>query len=332
MMKTLPKLILFNLLFALSVIYLFPAQLKVDLRFALFSNFIGTSDFFKTNPDVLCTTSVPNFKSFKQKYLDEVLLKNEIVPIAFSDNPPLIERVKAIVGTYSKSGGEGCGNYSNDLVENIKWLMKDDGHGCCSDHSQAFVALCLSNKIFAREVHHSKHTFNEYFDDKKQKWIWIDSQCCLLAKDTIANEYLSLIEIREHFEAKKKIHWEFFGTKANKLSNPEKLTSILNEYYIEQPFDVILMTLGNNVYEVNYYNRKLQHLPKEIQQLSLLSVGIQPHYAIFDPKNILKPYFDKIMFALGIFMTCFITINLCIIFPSLRYRLNGYLYKKRNSL
>ncbi len=321
--------ILFNTLVAFAFIQLLPAQLKIEIRFSLFSRFTNTIDDFDKTPTDFKNGAL-DFVHYKENYLKDVLSSHSIPPFYFQDTTKLVNRVKEIILTYSKNGGLGCGINSDDLIKNIKWLSEDNGHGCCSDHSQVFVALCLVNNIFPKEVHHSSHTFNEFFDPKLQKWIWVDTQFCLFAKDEQGN-YMSLKEIYNAFQGDKAINWEFFGTPQHQFYTKEGLANF-EELFSKQQFKLITMTTGNNVFEMDYYNKKYALVPREIAQFYFLATHKQPKYLFFDPKNTIKPYFDKILLALGIFMTCFIAINLCVIFPSLRYRLNGYLYKKRNSL
>ena len=80
------------------------------------------------------------------------------------DSINTIKKAQTISLLYSKNGGSGCGEKSDNLIENLKWLSQDIGYGCCSDHTQTFLALSILNGVFSREVHHIGHTFNEFYD------------------------------------------------------------------------------------------------------------------------------------------------------------------------
>lgn len=307
----------FNLLVVLAFVKLLPAQLKVDIRFALFTKIADDLSYFDSPYDEI-NKEKPIFRSYKEKYVRQVLENHKIEPIAFDDSISYALRAKAISLSFSQNGGEGCGQFSDDLIKNIKWLTEK--HGCCSDHSQVFIALCLSNNIFAREVHHNSHTFNEFYDKKLQKWIWIDSQYCLMAKDSSSNNYLSLHEIYNSIKENKAIFWDFFGKEIHRLYGQKDYAKAIS-YYNSDEFNFISMTLGNNVFEVDHYNRKLNFLPQEVKQLILLTLGIQPSYLVYDPLNRKIPYWQALKIGFWISTLLFAAINFWILLPSLKYRI-----------
>jgi hypothetical protein len=315
----------FNITFILILIKALPAQFKVNVRFALFSSYTQNLSDFEYNPTELKNGAL-DFVYFKEKYIKNILETHAIAPFAFADSINYRDRVKKIALTYSKNGGPGCGANSDDLVKNIKWLSEDNGHGCCSDHSQAFIALCLINNIFAREVHHKSHTFNEFFDPQLQKWVWIDTQYCLMAQNEIG-QYLSLKEIFLYSKENKKIEWAFFGTPLHKLYNTSDYKRITN-YFTPQEFSLILMTLGNNVFEVDYYNQKYAWVSQELRQFLLLSIHKQPSYLFYDPQNLLVSKLKKIQITFWSIILFFGGINLWILFPSMKYRFKRKILRK----
>lgn len=291
--------------------FLLPAEIKIDIRFALFSHFVRSNDLFRL-PLNSGSYSDLKFRAYKQQYLQDVLEKNEISRFCFHDSVNMEKRVQKITLTYSKNGGEGCGDLSDDLIESIKWLHSDKGHGCCSDHSQAFIAMCLVNQIFAREVHHASHTFNEYFDPKTGKWVWVDSQFCLMAKNE-QGELMGIAEIYELFQKGQIPDWYFYGTSNHFLYHKvdiEKAT----KYFNKSEFGLIAMTLGNNVFENDHFNKKYSKLPREVRQGLLLLTGVQPSYLIFDPFNQKKSYFTHLRTVTSLLMGLLLIVNLMILF------------------
>lgn len=306
--------LLFNILSLLGL-YLMPAQLKIDTRFAFFTQFAESNDVFSLKPNEMLEGGVP-FIYYKQKYLTDFFSQNQIEAFKFADSIPFYRRVQKIVLSYSKNGGEGCGLYSDDLIKNIKWLHQDNGHGCCSDHSQVFLAMCLVNRIFPREVHHKSHTFAEYFDPNFGKWIWVDSQYCLMATDDTGN-FLGLNEIYNYLREKKPVKWVFFGNE-NHAFYHKVISSEITNYFNPEEFEVLTMTLGNNVFGQDYYNKKLAFLPKELRQALLLTMGIQPKYLMYDPKDCFHSYFDKIRIGFSLLTLFIVLVNIFLIYRIFR--------------
>jgi hypothetical protein len=218
-----------------------------------------------------------------------------------------INRVMTIVKNYSKNGGSGCGDNSDDLERNMYWVKSK--HGCCSDHGQVFTASALLNGIYAREVHEGgQHKFNEFFDDSLQKWIWVDSQYCLMAKNE-NDKFLSLYELRKLMLQNQKISWFFFGTSQHVCykTSPDSIDLFKKESFVQ-----IRMTLDNNVFKVDKYNSWLSWMPREVRQMILLTVGIQPQYLVYDPSNLStdKHTYLKYSFYLIIFLLFIINLLL----------------------
>ena len=160
-----------------------------------------------------------------------------------------------------------------------------------------FLALLLSNGFIAREVHNLKHTFNEVYDKKNKKWIWIDSQFKLVALDT-KGELLNLYEIFEYYQSGKMINFSFFGDKNDDLYGKDVNKAIQYDpdgsYWSKAGFSVLLFTNGNNVFTENYLNLKYSFLPREISQTLYLAIGIRPNYLYYDPFHIKKNTFNKV--------------------------------------
>lgn len=277
------KFISLNLIISSTVLFLLPPQTKLNIRWILFSKRIESKTSFLHNPKKF-RDSLPDFIIYKKNILQDIIDRRKISPLIWKkidDSINTVKKAQAICLLYSKNGGVGCGEKSDNLIENIKWLSQDNGHGCCSDHAQTFIALSIINGIFPREVHHIGHTFNEFFDPYWKKWIWIDSQFCLMAQNN-KGEYLSFYELNNIIERKEKFRWVFFGTSKHKFYSILPSTDI--NYQLSN-FQTMIMTLGNNVFEVDYCNQKLSWLPKDVKQFILLILKKQPKYLIYDPHN-----------------------------------------------
>ena len=76
------------------------------------------------------------------------------------------------------------------------------------------LAILFSNGFNAHEIHNLEHTFNEVYDKKNKKWIWIDSQYKLVAFNS-EGELLSLYEIFKNYQSEKIINFSFLDDKNN---------------------------------------------------------------------------------------------------------------------
>jgi hypothetical protein len=313
--KKYPILLLFglNLSCFLLVILGFDNVLKVEIRQAFTTKRLETPAIFLAHPD-----SLPkfNFKSYKKEELNAFFKENTNslrlhYRVNLEKSP--IEKAKDIILSFSKNGGNGCGEYSSDLMKNIEWTTT--GGGCCSDHSQVFIALSLLNGLYTREVNHISHTFNEFWDDSKNKWIWIDPQYCLLAKDSIGN-YLSIFEIYTMAKKNLQVKWEFFGTASHEFYTK---AASENRYFHLDQFQAISLLMGNRVFLQDKWNKRLKFLPKDILQSTFLLSGIQPGLVLWDEDSEYYLQLEK---------TRRITFALFVVYLIFNLYLGTLLYKK----
>ena len=201
------RFVLFILLINIIVLYLvfrLPKTLLVDLRQVYTTNKVDEM-IFLLPPYRL---SDIGFKKEDKLLINNFYNKNHnfllINKYLYNDSISIFLKSKLIALSYSKYGGNGCGYYNEDLINKINWVAK--GGGCCSDHSMVFLCLSLLNGINSREVSNMNHTFNEFWDPIKCKWIFIDTEYLVMAQDSSGN-YLSTLEI---FQAKKKRFESYF--------------------------------------------------------------------------------------------------------------------------
>jgi len=313
------KQIILDLLIFLSLLFI-PAGLKVEIRNALFSSAVDES-YFNLPPEYLSEKN-NNFIWYDPAVRDSFKLKikqkkeiDSLESLQLSDR----ELIKKLALIFSKNGNDepgDCGRYSDELVKNMEWLNTENGKGCCSDHAQVLIAYSLLANISCREVHNIPHTFNEYFDRQENKWIWIDPQFCLMAKDS-ADNFLSLLEIQNYYKADHQPLWQFFGTKEHVASRIEP--SLINGYFIKESFDAIRMTLGNNVFSVDKVNHELKYLPRNIRQLYLLSIKKQPGWVYHSNEKKMETYYHIIKYGFYSFISLLLLFNLIFIYKNSRF-------------
>ncbi|ODS41284.1 MAG: hypothetical protein A7315_02100 [Candidatus Altiarchaeales archaeon WOR_SM1_79] len=256
----------------------------IDVRTALFSDYTSDRNTFSSDPDQLIKMGFlkddPGLSEVETKRISiEVdYIKNALTneSLLHSDH---ITKAKKIALLYSRNGGPGCGTHV-DLVDQFRRLPK--GYGCCSDHSQAFIALSSMLGLEAREVHTSLHTFNEFYDYEKGRWIWIDTQYAILAQNNMG-EYLSLLEIRDLYMNEERVNFVFFGSDVHLFSNRSPYT---HRYYAnKKAFYDISVTRGNNVLEQDIIDREYSYVPKFIRQFFGITLGKYPRYLSYVDDN-----------------------------------------------
>lgn len=303
-----------DLLIVVSFVLLYKYKQKyiVNIRQALFSSITAQSDIFAANPDTL--TSLYGFKTEPQQLKEEFYSFLEDVKyiqdsrrnIASQKNE--IEKAKSIILLFQKEEEDKQAEFPS-LLEKIKSFTKPDVYGDCSDNAEVFIALGSFFGLTVREVHNTVHVFNEIYDHHLRKWIWIDPENAIMAKN-VKGEYLSLVEMTSMSIKNEKIDYELFG----KNKDPEMKKNYFYYYYDgKEKFSYIMMTLGNNVYEVDKFIRRMRFLPKLFREFIILVSNIKPHYVIYSSNRgvIIRWYFIR---YLSIISACgIVLINIALV-------------------
>ena len=284
--KTIYVIIALDLLIISSFILLYKYKQKyiVNIRQALFSSMTAEDDVFAASPDKLI--SLYGFKTEPDQLKGEFysfLKKIEYVQGGRSNiasQKDEIKKAKSIVLLFQKEDADKQADFPS-LLEKIRTLPQANVYGDCSDNSAVFIALGSFFGLTVREVHNTVHVFNEIYDHDLHKWIWIDPENAIMAKND-KGEYLSLIEMTQMYINNDKIDYELFG----KNKDPEMKKNYFYYYYDnKEKFSYIMMTLGNNIYEVDKYMSRMNLLPKSFGQFIMLVANIKPHYVIYSSKR-----------------------------------------------
>jgi hypothetical protein len=252
---------------------------KLRMRAMLFESDVQDVGIFDSAPSELSRYGfIPELDEARSEFVKEnskyifekkLLVENVSDPIKkaksivllFADPPTLMGPVVS-----------QCGVKSESLRENLAWVLS--GRGCCSDHSQVFIAIASINGLFAREVHNSNHTFNEFWHPGLGRWVWIDSQFGALAVDE-GGKLLSLVDISYRFKTKRKVNFIYFNK-----SRLAKVGSVIqrDNLYSPEAFSKIGMTVGNGVFRDDRWNERLWFLPKSVKQFILIIGRAAPRY------------------------------------------------------
>ena len=85
---------------------------------------------------------------------------------------------------------------------------------------------------------------------------------------------------------------------------PEMGENFFNTYYdSKEKFSYIMMTLGNNIYEVDKYRKRMRYLPKIFEEYIMMIGDIHPHFVIYSSNRdvILEWYLVK---YLSVILAC----------------------------
>lgn len=268
------RLILVNLAIGLLFVYIYQYHigLIIKTRDSLFTNFQKPSYFNNRLSNLEDYKNAnPVFIEQYRQYIYEAI--PEIKKIAATTYSNEIQKAKDIVLAFSVNGGEGY-DQNEDILSKIRTIK--DKKGLCSDHSEVFVALAIVTGMTPREIfNNGQHCFAEFFSEEKQKWIFVDPQLALLARDE-NGDYMSTTEMQEYYFSGKKIDFEFFGTSQHLCYNQPPGE---HPYYKDaKNFEMITLSMGNNVFTVDKFNKKYKWLPKPVRQFFGMLSNTVPTY------------------------------------------------------
>ncbi len=221
-------------------------------------------------------------------FLDEDLRRAELfrpgfaaarIPISDS-TASAIDRARALVLGFSVGGGATCGTFTGSLVEQALWLRS--AQGCCSDHTEVFLALAPLARLSAREVRNADHTVVEIFDPRSREWVMVDPMGALLARDS-SGRALSMHDLRRSLLARATVRWEMFGAG---WRHPRDTTSawFRTTYGVGSERDRIwselMWTWGNNVYLQAAGRRSASRFGKAVEQLRGYASRERPGYRV----------------------------------------------------
>lgn len=271
------RLILVNLTLILlfAYVYKFHIELLIKTRDSLFTSF-QQSSYFNNRLSNLGDYKNANpvfIEEYRPNVYDAVPEIKKIATTRYNDE---IQKAKDIVLSFSVNGGGGY-EQNEEILTKIKTIQNKKG--LCSDHSEVFVALAMVSGMTPREIfNNGQHCFAEFFSEQRQKWIFIDPQLALLARDENGN-YMSTTEMQEYYFSGKKIDFEFFGT--NEHPGYKQPPGEHPYYSNPKNFEVITLSMGNNVFTVDKFNKKYAWLPKPIRQFFGMLSNTVPTYTAY---------------------------------------------------
>jgi hypothetical protein len=313
--KIVSMIIVLDLLVVGSFLALYKYKQKyiVNFRQALFSSMTANDDIFSASPDILISRY--GFKTEPKQLKEEFY--SSLANIGYVQNgrraiegqKDEINKAKSVVLLFQKEDEDKLADFPS-FLEEIKTFAEPNVYGDCSDNAEVFAALGSFFGLTVREVHNTVHVFSEMYDHDLHKWIWIDPENAIMARND-KGEYLSLVEMTQRYYKNEKINFELFG----RNKEPEMKKNYFYYYYDgKDKFSYIMMTLGNNFYQVDQYRNRLSFLPKIFRQFILLVGNIQPHYIIYSGDRAVITEWKLIKYLSIIVISGVILMNIFLVF------------------
>jgi hypothetical protein len=250
------------------------------IREALFAHIIPTVEPFTTTPEQLVArgflTDSGTLKSTWTTHLAEMDQASAKIS-TIAKIPSNIEKARSIVRSFLQdTRTEGCGSI-DDLYTKIEEIQS--GYGCCSDHTEVFLALASLVGLPAREMLMTEHGVIEFYSMQLHKWLFLDPLFMVMAQDA-QGHYLSLAEIRQRFMRGDTIRFESIVPEPT--GAPSVTTDPLFIKFYDEPADFARygMTFGNNVFENDASTQRIRFLPKPIRHFVEHLSGIRPGYLL----------------------------------------------------
>jgi hypothetical protein len=258
-----------------------------DMRQAFFTTMVRDAAFFEAPPGSLVNVGYrsdpPQVRDqWSRRLKDELDYLKPLGPDF--DSLPTLDKAKQLVRLFSSGGGTERFPESTLLVDKLREMPA--GRGLCSDHVEAFIALASVYGVRAREIitHGNHHVTCAFYCPEQQRWLWIDPQFSLMAKQA-QGQYLSPLGLRDAYQRGQRVEFEFFGHENQVFAHSDPHNHPC--YDAKSDFEDMSLTFGSNVFEYDAYRQGMRYVPLPIRQLVLLGLGIMPTYRlIYDEHSV----------------------------------------------
>lgn len=265
------------------VVYPLNPQLLIDIRYGLFGRIVDSPQLAELPPSQLRADGFledhpREIEAWRSRMLRELDFLAEL-PADF-DGRATLEKAKWLAARMSGGGGAGVFADGDLLIDKLRAMPS--GVGKCSDYVEGFQSLCSVFGINSFEFSITHHTVAAVHCPELAKWIFIDPQFCLLAKDS-SGQYVSPVEMRKFALAGGRLDFHFFGDPARQFArlNPQTL----GYYDAVDDFFEFVMPYGNNIFAVDAKRTSLRWVPKPLRQLWYKWIGLMPDYMILRDAN-----------------------------------------------
>lgn len=256
-------------------------QKLIDIRRALFTRLTTDPELFERPTEELRARGFrTDTLAVREYYRNAIDRETDLMVRLGGDFSSLtaLDKVKRIVRLFARDGGGRLPD-STDLLDKLIALPKRAG--LCSDHTEVFQALCSVLDIDAREIITTRHNTAMFFSPEHDRWIWVDPEFSLFARDQ-RGEYLSALGLRRAFLAEQPVDFEFFGDETQILAREQARQH--PGYQTAADFSDVCFQFGNNVFEVDLRRIRMRDVPKPVRQfIGLVEGVVPPYYMLLDP-------------------------------------------------
>jgi len=247
------------------------AQL-VGVRDAIFSRVEKDSAFFEQPPKWLTDHG---FRWEDSGVLEGHRLLDDSVALMLRTESDVIRR-GMLLADHLARGTRGCGGLGTNIAAKYDWVR--GGGGCCSDHTEIFLAIAAEVGLISREVENSGHAMVEVWDQRHKSWVLLDPTIAIRFDDD-RGQPLSLLATRRRIldGTPPQVHW--FGTAMG--TNAHAADSLVQFYYGPKAawplkFAQLALVYGANVRVQSLFAGRVAYLGRSGGQLVAQLLGVRP--------------------------------------------------------
>jgi hypothetical protein len=183
-------------------------------------------------------------------------------------------------------GDHSGGAVQSTTLEAYRKIVEEN-RGYCSDYTQVFNGIAHAAEIPVREWGMSfegfsgrGHAFSEIFDDRLDRWIFLDNYNSFYVVDPQTGSPLSVLELRERLRAgaSPEIRIVPIDPPAFGFRNPERAVR-----YYRRGADEFFLYQGNNVFSYDEHPlvRLFGPLSRAAEQAVAILAGVHPRIRIY---------------------------------------------------
>lgn len=262
-----------------------PSTEAVRLRNALLAQSGKPSDFTwlpDEHPDSYLQEKLPDTGQFN--VISQVIGSDNVKDKTEFEKSLIIARHLLQVDK-AKGGG-----ILKDSYTAYQTIIKE-GTGYCADFTQVFNAIAHAESIPVREWGMSfdgfggwGHAFNEIYDFRLKKWIFIDVFNGFYVRNRRDGQLLSVLEFRDKLINNLSADLEIVPIKKNRFGFRDALQAL---QYFDRGKDQFYLYWGNNVnsYESHPLIRLATPISRHLEQITAVAIGIHPKIKIIETKS-----------------------------------------------
>ncbi|MBI3200154.1 MAG: transglutaminase domain-containing protein [Myxococcales bacterium] len=287
----------------------------VTVRDAIFTDYSSDAGALYSEVSTLAgagyRTDTPERRRAWRQRLDTAIGAKSLGSLeALGDDTVRAQGLALLLARHAAVPRTGCG-FTDDLAEKAQALAAG-GRGCCSDYTQMFVALASAVGLPARELTSNSHGFNEFYDRRLNKWVFIDAQFGFIVRgeDRVP---LSALAFRNAVLRRAPHELEFFqdatlaesnrsALERNAYQGTSGLVPIADvRYYSPEGLSMLAVPWGNNVFESTDQSLRFGSLPKPAARLISHLSGVRPRYVALADAPATAPIRRRRLVAIGFY-------------------------------